>query len=90
VDDNLLNGGGWTEYGGHDLSMTSGTQGQKIRITNNLFMRLPEPEAFFANGGYWGAVAHFDSTSPGKVWSGNVWDDTGAPVPPTTDRMAGA
>jgi hypothetical protein len=26
-------------------------------------------------------VTYFDSTAPGNVWSGNVWDDTGAPVP---------
>jgi hypothetical protein len=23
-----------------------------------------------------------DRTSPGNVWSGNLWDVTGAPIPP--------
>jgi hypothetical protein len=26
-------------------------------------------------------VTYFDSNAPGMVWSGNVWDDTGVPVP---------
>jgi hypothetical protein len=81
-DDNLFNGGGYAVYGGHDLSKPYGSQDQNIKIINNHFMRTPEPGAFFANGGIWGPVAYFSSSSAGNVWSGNVWDDTGTLVLP--------
>jgi len=31
---------------------------------------------------YWGAVADWDPSQPGSVWSGNIWDD-GTPLLPT-------
>jgi hypothetical protein len=82
IDDNLLNGGGYTIYGGHDSSKAFGLQDANVKITNNHFMRTPEAGAFWPNGGYFGPVTAFDSASPGNVWSGNVWDDNGAIVPP--------
>lgn len=70
IDDNLLAGGGYTIYGG------GGSDGPatNISITNNRFARV-----FYANSGYYGPVAAFDRGG-NNVWSGNVWDDTGAVV----------
>ncbi len=72
IDDNLLAGGGYTLYGGEGTRATS-----NIRVTNNRFARL-----YYRNGGYWGPVTAFETGGSGNVWSGNVWDDTGAPVGP--------
>jgi hypothetical protein len=36
---------------------------------------------FFKYGGYWGPAVDFNDRAPGDVWSGNVWDNTGRPVP---------
>ncbi len=71
IDDNLVAGGGYTIYGG------AGDRGStaNISITNNRISRL-----YFPLGGYWGWITHFTPTDPGNVLSGNVWDDTGAPV----------
>jgi hypothetical protein len=65
---NLFAGGGYSVYGG-----TTGSTG--IQITNNRFARL-----YYANGGYFGPVAHFSSGGAGNVWSGNIWDDSRAAV----------
>ena len=75
VEGNLLNGGGYTVYGG-------GTDGDVagIRFVNNSFMRAPE--GFFAQGGRWGPVAYFEPSLPGNEWRGNVWHDDGSPVEP--------
>ncbi len=81
IDDNLLNGGGWTLYGGHDSGKKYGTHDASIHITNNRFMRTPEAGAYWPSGGYWGPIACFDTSSPGNIWSNNVWDDTGTAVP---------
>jgi len=72
VSGNLIAGGGYTLYGGE------GTHGQtsNIVVVNNRFARL-----YFPNGGYYGPAAHFEAGAPGNVWSGNIWDDTLAPVP---------
>ncbi|WP_159085807.1 hypothetical protein [Aeromicrobium chenweiae] len=66
IDNNLLAGGGYTIYGGDGAKGTS----HDIVITNNRISRL-----FYPRGGYYGAVAAFDPSGPGNVWSGNVWDD---------------
>jgi hypothetical protein len=42
IDNNLLNGGGFTMYGGCDGRNTYGSQCQNISFTNNRFMRTPE------------------------------------------------
>ncbi len=72
IDNNLLAGGGYTIYGG------AGDRGptRNIQITNNRISKL-----YFRRGGYWGWLAHFESTDPGNVSHGNVWDDSGAPTP---------
>jgi hypothetical protein len=71
VEDNLLGGGGYTIYGGNTLGNTS----SHMLIENNRFS-----QAYSAKGGHWGPVAYFN-TSGTNVWSGNVWDSTGAIIP---------
>lgn len=68
VDNNLLAGGGYTVYAGEDNATG-------IKITNNRFSRL-----YYPKGGYWGPGADYANTGTGNVWSGNIWDDTGATV----------
>ena len=69
VENNLLNGGGWTTY--------AGDQGTNIRFINNHFGRK-----FYPNCGYWGPVTSWNAGGNGNQWTGNVWDDTGLPVNP--------
>jgi hypothetical protein len=73
ITDNLLAGGGYTIYGGEGDRGTT----YNIKITNNRIARL-----FFPRGGYWGPVAHFETSGSGNVWSGNVWDDSSAAIRP--------
>ena len=72
VDDNLLAGGGYTIYGGE------GSKGQPshVVITDNRISTK-----FFRLGGQWGPAVYFSPHAPGDVWSGNVWDGTGRPIP---------
>jgi hypothetical protein len=76
IDNNLLNTtGSYCFYG------SGGPQkpyrASYITFTNNHFGRK-----YNAQCGFYGPVTYFDSSQPGMVWSGNVWDDTGEPVPP--------
>ena len=74
VTDNLLiGGGGYTIYGGSSSAATA----TNVVITNNRISR-----AYFATGGMYGVDAYFDAAGAGNVWSGNVWDDTGATIAP--------
>ena len=75
IDNNLLNTiGSYCFYGegGPQKPYSS----NHITFTNNHFGRKLYPRC-----GFYGPVTYFDSTAPGNVWSGNVWDDTGAAVP---------
>jgi hypothetical protein len=72
IENNLLAGGSYAIYGGTAFSHTTST----ILIENNRFGR-----GFFPKGGQFGPAAYFDPTGTGNVWSGNVWDSTGATVP---------
>ena len=71
INNNFLAGGGYTIYGG------MGTYGKtsNIVVTNNTISTMYHPQ-----GGYYGAVAAFDSTAPGNVWSGNTLS-TGQAIP---------
>lgn len=73
VTDNLLAGGGYTFYG------SGGPAGiaTDIRFTDNRFSRKYYPQS-----GYWGPVAYWKASGAGNVFSGNVWDETGASVSP--------
>jgi hypothetical protein len=70
IDNNLVAGGGYSIYGGAN---PGGAKTSNIKITNNRFARI-----FYPNGGYWGHATAFDPSGSGNVWSGNVWDDSGA------------
>jgi hypothetical protein len=47
-----------------------------IRITNNRIS-----SRFFAGGGHFGPVAHYDPQGRGNVWAGNIWDRSGRSIP---------
>jgi hypothetical protein len=72
VVNNLLAGGSYTIYGG----APSGSPTSNIVIQGNRFGQLYYPKA-----GQYGPVAYFDPTGTGNIWSGNVWDTTGAAIP---------
>jgi hypothetical protein len=72
IENNILAGGNYELYGGYN----GGPDTTNIVVTNNRFSRY-----FFANGGLYGPVAHWDAAGSGNVWSGNFWDDTLAPIP---------
>jgi hypothetical protein len=74
ITDNLVAGGGYTIYGGQN---PGGQQAYNIRITNNRFSTI-----YFSQSGSFGYVTAFDPTAPGNVWSGNIWDSSGAPLSP--------
>ena len=67
-DDNIVGGGSYAIYGG-----TSKSTG--IHIDNNRISRI-----IFPNGGKWGPLAYFYPNNAGNTFTGNIWDDTGAPV----------
>jgi hypothetical protein len=75
IDNNLLNtNGSFCFYG--NGGPQKGYTSNHITFTNNHFGRKDNTKC-----GYYGAVTYFDSNAAGNVWSGNVWDDTGAGVP---------
>jgi hypothetical protein len=75
IDNNLLNtNGAYCFYGSGGPSKSYGSN--HITFTNNHFGRKYNQQC-----GFYGPVTYFDTNQPGMVWSGNVWDDTGASVP---------
>ncbi len=77
-DSNLLNtNGAYCFYGGGKIAAKP-YQASHLTFTNNHFGRK-----YYSNCAYYGPVTYWDSSQPGMVWSGNVWDDTGTTVPPT-------
>ena len=72
LDNNVVAGGGWTIYC-CDASPW-GPTGAPVNtaVTNNRFSRL-----YFANGG---SAGPFGDLSNATTYTGNVWDDTNAPV----------
>jgi hypothetical protein len=74
ITGNLVAGGGYTIYGGQN---PGGPQAYNIKITNNRFSTV-----YYSQSGFYGYIAAFDPTAPGNVWSGNIWDTTGATADP--------
>ena len=72
IDHNLLAGGGYPFYGAGGPSLMA----SNITFTNNHFSRIIWP-----NSGQWGPDTYWNLGS-GDVWTGNVWDDTGASLDP--------
>lgn len=77
IEDNLLDGGGYTVYGGSVPGKPYSEGARGVRFLNNRFGRR-----FHPGGGRYGPVSGFDPGRPGNVWAGNVWHDSGAPVEP--------
>lgn len=76
IDGNLLNTiGSYCFYAAGGPSKPYGSD--HITFTNNHFGRK-----YRANCGFYGPVTYWNSSKPGMVWSGNVWDDTGQTVLP--------
>lgn len=74
IDGNLLNtSGSYCFYGSGGPQKNYTTN--HITFTNNHFGRAYGPKC-----GRYGPVTYFDARAPGMVWSGNVWEDSGAPV----------
>jgi hypothetical protein len=73
IEGNILAGGNYSLYGGFT---SGGPDTTNIQVTDNRFSRY-----FFANGGVFGPVAHWDAAGSGNVWSGNFWDNTLATIP---------
>jgi len=72
INDNLVAGGDYAIYGGAN---PGGAPAHNIRITNNRISTK-----FFPHGGYFGPYTAVDPSGSGNVFTGNVWDATGAPV----------
>jgi hypothetical protein len=72
VQNNLLAGGGYTVYGGKGKYGTP----YNIRFVGNVFSRR-----YYPKGGSFGWGATWDGSGRGNVWQGNVWQETGKPVP---------
>ena len=68
INHNLIAGGGYSFYGAGG----SAENVDHVTFENNHFSRM-----YFSTGGYWGPDAYWSSAN-GDLWSGNVWDDTGA------------
>lgn len=74
-DNNLLNtNGAYCFYGGGKIDAKP-YRSSYITFTNNHFGRK-----YYPNCAFYGPVTYWDASQPGMVWSGNVWDDTGAAV----------
>lgn len=72
IENNLLAGGGYTIYAG------AGSKG----ATSNIVVRDNRVSTmYFPNGGQYGPATAFEKQGSGNVWSGNIWDETGAVIP---------
>ncbi len=73
IDRNLLStNGSYCFYGEGGSSKPYSSD--HVTFTNNTFSRAVSPKC-----GFYGPVTYFDSSAPGNVWAGNVWDN-GTPV----------
>jgi hypothetical protein len=71
ITGNFLAGGAYALYAGAG----NNDKTANIHITGNRF-----GQQYFAKSGQYGPDAYYNSTDPGNVWSGNVWDTTGQPA----------
>jgi len=70
IEGNLLAGGGWSVYGGHDPGKPQATWTNVAIVDNRFSVRHHE------RSGYWGPIAF----SKGDLTTGNVWHESGAPL----------
>lgn len=71
IENNHLSGGSYTVYAGGDSA-------HRFRWAGNRFVR----SSAYPCAGVFGPVTQFDAAG-GDTWGGNVWSDTGDPVPVT-------
>jgi hypothetical protein len=76
IDNNLLNARGAACFYGSG-SAAKPFSSNHVTFTNNHFGRK-----FYPDCALYGPVSFWDVNAAGNVWTGNVWDDTGAIVPP--------
>lgn len=62
----------WIAGGGYTLYCNAGPVVPNETVTGNRFART-----YFPKGGFWGPTAHCEDAT---VYTGNVWDETGAPL----------
>jgi hypothetical protein len=74
IDNNLLSGGSYSLYCGQK---DGGSTTTNIKITNNRFATN-----YYANGGYFGTVAHYDTHGTGNTWTNNYLDTNGSMITP--------
>ena len=75
-DNNLLNtNGAYCFYG-------SGGPQKTYHTSHSSFINNHFGRKFYSTCAGFGPVTYWDVNATGNVWSGNVWDDTGATVPP--------
>lgn len=74
LEDNLFAGGSICVRGGNSHQYAAETR--DIRILNNRFSQVFSPQC-----GTFQAIGAFDASAPGNVAAGNVWHETGLPVP---------
>jgi hypothetical protein len=72
ISNNLIAGAGYTLYGGANTGKWIPTN---IKITGNRIART-----YYPNGGSYGPYTAVVNGTNGDVWSGNIWDNTGAPI----------
>jgi hypothetical protein len=72
IEYNLVAGGSYTLYGGD----SHGSVTSHIVIDDNWFSN-----AYYPAGGKYGPGAYFATGGTGNAWSGNIWADSGRPVP---------
>jgi hypothetical protein len=71
IEGNFFAGGDYDIYGGN----AGGSATSDLLIENNRF-----GQQYAATSGTFGPVAYYTATGTGNVWSGNIWDTTGATV----------
>jgi hypothetical protein len=76
VDDNLMNTTGAACFYGSG-STAKPYAPNHLTVSNNHFGRK-----YHDTCGLYAPVSFFDVNAVGNVWTNNVWDDTGLPVPP--------
>lgn len=76
VEGNRFNGGGYCIYGG-SVPGKPHPVATGVRFLNNRF-----GQKYYSNCGLYGPATAFDAAGAGSVWSGNVFDSSGAVVSP--------
>jgi putative cell wall-binding protein len=77
IEQNLFNGGAYCTIGGSGPKPFA-SQTERVRYLDNVF-----GQSEYDRCGQFGPVMVFSTSQPGNEWSGNVWERSGATVPPS-------